>query len=399
MSLDQIHGNRPIEQLASTGFFTDLLGCTEEMSAQVIAHVLSGENAYAEMSLGDGVLDAIVGENIEAMLLSLAGLSTSMQAPRRAGRLKAEVGIPLASLLHAYRIAGFVLWDELVARSVSTERTEELLRISSDVWGVIDSFSTAAAEAYREVIDERERRDVQACTARLLSVLDGTVPPGELSSALRALDLADTHDYFVVAVQFPATQVGFVEQLAERLRALGLKSAWAAWHGEVIGLVAHSGIVGFASAEPVLPAAGARFGVSRSFQSLADAPAALSQARSALQCLPFASAGIHLYGSAPVDLLLLAQPGSGIELRNTVLQPVMALDHDDREVIIATLEAWFAAGGSTAEAGKLLHCHRNTILYRLGRITELTGRSVTVPKDSAELYVALRAERLTLSPR
>ncbi|MFD1276768.1 helix-turn-helix domain-containing protein [Streptomyces kaempferi] len=34
---------------------------------------------------------------------------------------------------------------------------------------------------------------------------------------------------------------------------------------------------------------------------------------------------------------------------------------------------WFANGGSTTRAAEHLHCHRNTVLYRLRRITELTG--------------------------
>jgi DNA-binding PucR family transcriptional regulator len=63
-------------------------------------------------------------------------------------------------------------------------------------------------------------------------------------------------------------------------------------------------------------------------------------------------------------------------------------------VLLDTLEAWFAADGSTAEAGRRLHCHRNTVLYRLGKVAELTGRSVSRPAQAAELYVGLRAIRL-----
>ena len=67
----------------------------------------------------------------------------------------------------------------------------------------------------------------------------------------------------------------------------------------------------------------------------------------------------------------------------------------DAEPLLDTLEAWFAADGSPAQAGIMLHCHRNTIGYRLGRIAELTGRNVSRPTDAAELYVALRSMRLT----
>jgi sugar diacid utilization regulator len=63
-------------------------------------------------------------------------------------------------------------------------------------------------------------------------------------------------------------------------------------------------------------------------------------------------------------------------------------------VLLDTLECWFATDGSTAECGKQLHCHRNTVLHRLGRIAEMTGRSVAKPGQAAELFTALRAVRL-----
>ncbi|MFT4125378.1 MAG: helix-turn-helix domain-containing protein [Gordonia sp. (in: high G+C Gram-positive bacteria)] len=44
-------------------------------------------------------------------------------------------------------------------------------------------------------------------------------------------------------------------------------------------------------------------------------------------------------------------------------------------------------------AGRRLHCHRNTVLYRLRRVETLTGRSVAKPADIAALTIALLAHR------
>lgn len=49
-------------------------------------------------------------------------------------------------------------------------------------------------------------------------------------------------------------------------------------------------------------------------------------------------------------------------------------------------------GGEQADAG---NAQRNTVLYRLGRITDLTGRRPSRPIDASELYAALRSARLT----
>jgi DNA-binding PucR family transcriptional regulator len=73
---------------------------------------------------------------------------------------------------------------------------------------------------------------------------------------------------------------------------------------------------------------------------------------------------------------------------------VLSLDSSGANALLDTLDAWLDAGGSTAAAANALHCHRNTVLYRLQRITQLTGRRISHPAESAELIIALRALRL-----
>ncbi|WRZ26158.1 helix-turn-helix domain-containing protein [Streptomyces sp. NBC_00243] len=71
----------------------------------------------------------------------------------------------------------------------------------------------------------------------------------------------------------------------------------------------------------------------------------------------------------------------------------------DRELLLDTLDAWFACGGSADEAAKRLYVHPNTVRTRLRRITERTGRSLTDPRGITELALALRAVRQTQTPK
>ncbi|MFE3757608.1 helix-turn-helix domain-containing protein [Nocardia tengchongensis] len=41
----------------------------------------------------------------------------------------------------------------------------------------------------------------------------------------------------------------------------------------------------------------------------------------------------------------------------------------------------------------MLYCHRNTVLNRLRRIEELTGRSIAEPRAMIELALAVEAAR------
>ncbi|TDW28437.1 PucR family transcriptional regulator [Cryobacterium psychrophilum] len=376
--------------------FAEMLDSVPALAARVVDQVLHGEHSYAESTLELAVLESVVIENIEALLLGLSGNNQSLEAPRRAGRVKAASNIPMAGLLHAYRLAGLLLWDEMMSRSLaSSPRSEALLRVSSSVWGIIDEYSHAAAEAYRVVIDDLDRKDQQAKNVKLLSLLEGDTVTSEIPRMLRALGLPEHATYLVVVAELSGTGDDPMPGVASRLRAAGIYSAWATWKGEFVGLLACLLDTETASAiHVVAELAASRIGVSRSFPSLSVARDAVTQARLSMQCIPNGSVGAHRYGAAPLDLLIVSDPASTAEVHATVLGPLSAIDHRDSGLLLDTLEAWFAANGSTSEAAQLIHCHRNTVLHRLAKLSELTGRSVTRPLDAAELYVALRAARL-----
>lgn len=374
--------------------YLSMIDSVDELSDAVVAHIINGEHAYAESVLSSGVLEQIVHDNMESILQCLLGENDSLSAPRMAGRVKAEHGIPMASLLHAYRLAGLHIWDSLVSRATTPERSAALLAASSSVWGIIDRYSTVAAETYREVVDERERKTQQTKNVMLLALLEGDFS-GDVARATRALGLPDRASYAVVAVEMRDSGENPLPAITEQLRAVGVHSAWTQWKGEYVGLLACTAGVDTA----VIPRAiastpSSRVGVSRPFVNLDSSPTAVTQAVIAMRCVAPEVAGVHSYGTAPIDTILVSQPGYATELRDEVLGSIAELDPDDARVLLDTLECWFATDGSTVECGKLLHCHRNTVLHRLGRIAELTGRSVAKPAEAAELFTALRATRL-----
>ncbi len=383
-----------------TGLFTEMLRSVDSLTEGVLEQILGAEDDYAESTLPRDVLHSIVEDNVIAMLNALSGAEVVLDAPRRAGRVKAENGIPMASLLHAYRLAGLQMWEEMQARAVGPERADELLRHSSRLWGLVDTFSGEAAGAYRGIIEERERRDEQARSVMLLRILDGTAGSGEVAGLLRALGLPDRAIHVVAAAERRSTGEDPLPALAERLLGAGIPSAWTTWQGEVVGLLACRDASGVERAQQLVAAtARSRVGLSRPFTSVATAAAAVEQARIAIACLDGSSEGTHRYGSAPLDVLVVAQPALAAELRDGVLAGLLSPEVRDGDVLIDTLEAWFATSGSSAATAKRLHCHRNTVLHRLGRVHALTGRLTTNPAEAAELYVAIRAARLAGSDR
>ena len=373
--------------------FTAMIDSVDELSDGIVAGIINGEHAYTESVLRSGVLEQIVRDNTESILHCLIGASDSLEAPRIAGRVKAEHCIPMASLLHAYRLAGLHLWDAMMAWATTPERSDSLLAISSRFWGIIDRYSNAAAETYRDVVEERDRKTQQSKNAILLRILEGHFT-GDVSRAARSLGLAGRGSYVVLAVEIRDSGEDPLPELAARLQASGVSSAWVPWKGEYLGLLAHSPGEAATTLAGLLAGARGRIGVSLPFAPLDLAPPAVTQALLALRCVTPGTAGVHTYGIAPIDTLLVSQPEFAAEIGGGIFAGLDHLNPDDSRVLLDTLECWFAVDGSTVKCGRALHCHRNTVLHRLARIAELTGRSVTKPREAAELYTALRATRL-----
>ncbi|MDQ4007587.1 MAG: helix-turn-helix domain-containing protein, partial [Actinomycetota bacterium] len=94
--------------------------------------------------------------------------------------------------------------------------------------------------------------------------------------------------------------------------------------------------------------------------------------------------------------LLLGQSGAA-ELEEFVtgmVGPVLAYDDRRGTDLLATLDAWFASGGRTAEAAKALHVHPNTVSQRLDRVTTLLGQGWRQPQRALEIQLAVRLWRL-----
>jgi hypothetical protein len=51
----------------------------------------------------------------------------------------------------------------------------------------------------------------------------------------------------------------------------------------------------------------------------------------------------------------------------------------------------YLATGSIRQTAAELFCHRNTVLKRLGRFTELTGLDIAIPQQAARVLIAWTA--------
>lgn len=71
------------------------------------------------------------------------------------------------------------------------------------------------------------------------------------------------------------------------------------------------------------------------------------------------------------------------------LSELLEYDRLHNSNLVQTLEAYFAANCSPKEASSLLAVHRNTVLYRLERIGDITGQNLDDPDVRLRLHLAL----------
>ncbi|MEV4878395.1 PucR family transcriptional regulator [Streptomyces cyaneofuscatus] len=349
------------------------------------------------------------------------------------GEIRAGQGVPLDAVLHAFRMGGAMVWQDLVDETARRDPDDVrlLVHVAADVWNFVDEHCGIVADAYRQAERRLSWRRENQQRLMVAALLDGTARIADLCEAAAMLGLPEQGRYAVLAVasaprgpqqQGPARPPlnlpaalspgeGLSTAPGDGLSAApgeGLSTAPGVppgpaplWHTgpdaefAILRLTGEAGDPGelHAIADALDAPAGTRAGIGSPVDGLAALGDARRLAETALRACP-ASGGTVVLDEHLPDALVVSSPALGSALADRVLGPLDRLDPSDRDVILETLTAWLDADGSAQRAGTRLYCHRNTVLNRLRRFEQLTGRCLTRPRDAVEVSLALAARRL-----
>lgn len=292
-------------------------------------------------------------------------------------------------MLHAFRLGGSLVWQSLVDETsrAAPEDVRLLVHVASDVWNFVDEHCTVVADSYRQT--ERQLAWRRENRVRLLAaaLLDGASRIADLPETALALDLPEHGRYVVVAVGG-----GFAAcPGAQAVLASGVRVHWHTGVDTDYGIVLVQD-----DTEPVVEdeqPPGVRVGVSSSVEGLAAVGEARRLADTALSLCPETGGTVRLTEHLPAALVV-SSPDLGAALADRLFGPLARLEPADAEVLLDTLATWLACDGSAQRASRRLYCHRNTVLNRLRRYEQLTGRSLSRPFDLVEVTLALTARRL-----
>ncbi|WP_431901352.1 PucR family transcriptional regulator [Nonomuraea sp. bgisy101] len=360
----------PLMARLATELLRDVPGLTDRVFAAIVAE----DETYA--TLAPERLAEVKEHNRRNILAQLTDLIEQRppctEASRETARLRAAQGFPLGALLHAYRIGFRVLWESLVERATADPGypVDTLATSMTTIWTLVDAYSVAVTESYRETMVELTRHDERQRLVLLDVLIEGRVNDWTaLDGSAQALGLPARGPYLCVVADLGTT--------------MPRGSAWRLRTDDQVGVLSARSFEGLKG----------RVGVSPPYERLTETAAALRLAMLARASLPEGVAGVATVDARPVGALLAASPDLAERLAGTVLGPL--LGRRDTTRLLEALETWLETGESTADLARRLYCHRNTVRNRLDRVEQLTGRSLERPEDVAALYTGVLALRLS----
>lgn len=92
-------------------------------------------------------------------------------------------------------------------------------------------------------------------------------------------------------------------------------------------------------------------------------------------------------------------PDLAADLVLDVLGRLSVLDPGEAARIRETVSTYLRGAGTLSETASTLYVHRNTVINRLRRFAELTGRNLHRPEDAAVVLMALDLEATQAHPR
>jgi DNA-binding PucR family transcriptional regulator len=365
--------------------------------AATLASLLAELPAYRDGTPVDhAALEDSVERNLAAAVRALRGATPpDLDEAARTGRQRARQGAPLHELVRAYRIGLTELWRAVLAQLEDGRPgdLDALAEVTVAVWALADEYATAATDAYRAAASARVAEQQARRSAMVEALLTGSAAAeGTLWDIGRVLGLVPDGDFVVVAAETLVLGQEPLPGVEAELRRRTHASAWRLTPDLQAGVVSLRDPRATADlVELVGGTTSARVGISPAFRGLGSTARALHLARVALSTLPRGRGGAVQFTDSPLAGLVASSPEASGELAHQVLGPLLALDGDERNVLLLTLRGWFACQGSTALTAERMFCHPNTVRGRLRRITEVLGRGLGDPEHVAALGAALRA--------
>ena len=306
-----------------------------------------------------------------------------------------KLGLPggtAAAAVARKRLMGFVyVLDDADSADSLTAVDRAALREAADVIAIDGLRRRAAANA--DALDREEF---------LWQVVRGDAgPPDHIIR--RAADLGlDPRVPYSLAVARVAGPEPNVEALTERLRELcgarRMPASTISRRDDLLLVVVAGPDAGARQLREVLEAASGTWGLAAGSHGLSELATAFRDARAALQIGAALGHRGAVADAAELEPFMLlggvARDPHVADVALAVVQPLVDYDLESGRDLLGTIETYLATGGNASSTARRLTLNRHSLLYRLRKFEELTGRDLADPADRFVVDLSIKLFRL-----
>jgi len=275
----------------------------------------------------------------------------------------------------------------------------------ADTEVLVSRFAELIATAVVAGHRDEQTRQLLAEASQRLSLVDALLEgrafdEWSLREVAGQLRLPIKGPFVVIAANIPTAGDEPLPEIESKLRSLDISSAWRLLPDLQVG-IAHVGsdrqldrVVALLSRMTT-----ARVGVSAAFGDLRDTPQALHVARVMVRGPTDSTSSVAVFDGSILATAAVSAPEVMVKTAGAALDGFGDLPDEDRDTLFETFRVWQDNDASVNGAAEVLYCHPNTVRQRLHRIEKHTGRSLSRPRDIAELCLAFEVHRRLIEPR
>ena len=244
--------------------------------------------------------------------------------------------------------------------------------------------ATAVEVAHASLRQDHQR---QLGTSLLAQLLDSRLDTATAEEQLAAHDITPQRAHLLAT---SGSDDESQRRLHIGLRRCGIRHLLLR-RGPMFFVLANAGPDTVATIKARLP--GTRAGVSNILGTAMRTPEAAREAIWALGAAARRQDGLAHYGEAS-PLAALRDPAEAQALVDRTLGALLNYDRITGSELLKSLAAFLNCRRSWQRTARELNVHRQTVVYRMERVAELTGRTIAETNDIAELWLALSAYEL-----
>lgn len=341
-----------------------------------------------------GARTPIAGNTLASMVLCSGGparmdtyqnVDGDLATQVRAVGIRAAVGVPV---IVDGRVWGLAAVGSARCGAMPADTEARISSFAELVAGVV-------VAGYREEQKRELRGEASQRPLLVDSLLEGRVlDRWRLRETASCLRLPASGPYVVIAAKVPAIGREALPEIESKLRSRDVYSAWRLQPDLHVGIVHVKSerrldeIVALVSR-----LATNRVGVSACFCDLHDTPQALHFARVMLRGRHDEAAPVAVFDGSILATAAVSAPDVMVKLIGSALKGFDDLPDAERAMLFETFRVWQENDASVRSVAEVLVCHPNTVRHRLRRIEKRTGRSLSRPRDVAELCLAFEVRR------